>query len=235
MPIGLTTLLPFPFPWSVVPTEPPDLPCFTSLRRVHAEEGKCLRRWPGASKRPSQAGGEVPLPNGGWWALGWPLAGSFPRRGHITTFLLQVPALSPPFGERNTNPLPSPSCLCCADGGCGGCVGARGSRILHTGGAGDFCINVQEDSIQSIACSMHDHPQQWSLWCSNHKSNFKALHHQQTCLSSRSRYSSRSLNTLSGVITNELQSSVRNRQTTVIIPRVPPSLNQGLCNNNMPK
>ena len=40
MPIGLTTLLPFPFPWSVVPTEPPDLPCFTSLRRVHAEEGK---------------------------------------------------------------------------------------------------------------------------------------------------------------------------------------------------
>ena len=58
MPIGLTTLLPFPFPWSVVPTEPPDLPCFTSLRRVHAEEGKCLRRWSGASKRPSQAGGE---------------------------------------------------------------------------------------------------------------------------------------------------------------------------------
>ena len=70
VPIGLTTLLPFPFPRSVVPTEPPDLPCFTSLRRVHAEEGKCLRRWPGASKRPSQAGGEVPLPNGGWWALG---------------------------------------------------------------------------------------------------------------------------------------------------------------------
>ena len=33
MPIGLPPLLPFPFPWSVVPTEPPDLPCFTSLRR----------------------------------------------------------------------------------------------------------------------------------------------------------------------------------------------------------
>ena len=82
--------------------------CFTSLRRVHIEEGKCLRRWPGASKRPSQAGGGVSLP------MGWPLAGSFPRQGHITTFRLQVPALSPSFGERNTNPLPSPSCLCCA-------------------------------------------------------------------------------------------------------------------------
>ena len=29
--IGLSPLLRFPFPWSVVPTEPPDLPCFTSL------------------------------------------------------------------------------------------------------------------------------------------------------------------------------------------------------------
>ena len=127
-PTPTLTLLPFPFPWSVVPTEPPDLPCFTSLCRVHAEEGRCLRRWPGASQRPSQAGGEVPLPNGGWWALGWPLAGSFPRRGHITTFRLQVPALSPSFGERNTNPLPSPSCLCCADGGFG--MGG-GSSVLN--------------------------------------------------------------------------------------------------------
>ena len=82
-----------------------------------------------ASKRPSQAGSEVPPPNGGWWALGWPLAGSFPQRGHITTFPLQFPVLSPSFGERNTNLLPSPSCLCCADGGCGVCVGARGSRM----------------------------------------------------------------------------------------------------------
>ena len=114
--ISLSPLLPFPFPWSVVPTEPPDLPCFTSPHRVHAEEGECLHRWPGASKRPSQAGGEVPLPNGGWWALGCPLAGSFPRRGHITTFRLQDPALSLSFDERNKNRLPSPSCLCCACG-----------------------------------------------------------------------------------------------------------------------
>ena len=100
---------PFPFHslWSVVPTEPLDLPCFTSMRRVHVQEDKCLCRWLGVSKRPSQAGGEVTLPNGGRWALGCPHAGSFPRRGHITTFLLQVPALSPSFGERNTNPLPS--------------------------------------------------------------------------------------------------------------------------------
>ena len=33
---NLPSLLPFPFPWSVVPTEPRDLPCFTSPRRVHA-------------------------------------------------------------------------------------------------------------------------------------------------------------------------------------------------------
>ena len=109
--------------------------CPVSLLCVDSTQRK-LRRWPGASKRPSQAGGEVPLPNGGWWALGWPLAGSFPRWGRITTFRIQVPALSPSFGERNTNPLPSPSCLCCAragappaDGWCGVCVGARGSRM----------------------------------------------------------------------------------------------------------
>ena len=105
-----TPSLSTPFPWSVVPTEPPDLPCFTSLCQVHTEEGNCLRRWPGASKRPSQAGGEVPPPNGSWWALGCPLARSFPRRGHTTTFRLQIPALGPSFGERNTNSLPSPSC-----------------------------------------------------------------------------------------------------------------------------
>ena len=105
LPIGLTPLFSVPFPWSVVPTEPPHLPYFTSLSRVNAEEGNCLRRWPGASKRPSQAGGGVPLPNGGGWALGWPLAGSLPRRGHITTFRLHVSALSPSFGEGNTNRL----------------------------------------------------------------------------------------------------------------------------------
>ena len=113
MSISLSPLLPFPFPWSVVPTEPLDLPYLTSLCRVHTEEGNCLRRWPGASKRPSQAGGELPLPNGGFWALGCPLAGSFPQQVHITTSLLQIPALSPPFGERITYPLPSPFCPCC--------------------------------------------------------------------------------------------------------------------------
>ena len=74
----LPSLLPFPFPWYVVPTEPPDFACFTALCRVHTVEGNSPRRWPGASKRSSQTGGEGPLPNGCFWALGCPLAGSFP-------------------------------------------------------------------------------------------------------------------------------------------------------------
>ena len=65
----LTALCPSsPFPWSAVPTEPPDFPCFTALCQVHAEEGNCPCRWPGASKRSSQTDGEGPLPNGGFWA-----------------------------------------------------------------------------------------------------------------------------------------------------------------------
>ena len=35
------SLLPFPFPWEVVPTQPPDFPCFTAPCRVHTEEGNC--------------------------------------------------------------------------------------------------------------------------------------------------------------------------------------------------
>ena len=35
------SLLPFPFPGSIVPTEPPDFPCFTALCGVHTEEGNC--------------------------------------------------------------------------------------------------------------------------------------------------------------------------------------------------
>ena len=81
--IGLSPLLPFPFLWSVVLTEPPSFHYFTSLCRVYTEEGNCLRRWLGASKRSSHAGGEGPLPNGGFWALGCPRAGSFsPTRAH---------------------------------------------------------------------------------------------------------------------------------------------------------
>ena len=100
------SLLPFPFLWSVVPTEPPDFACFTALCRVHTEEGNIPRRWPGASKRSSQTGGEGPLPNGSLWALGCPLAGSLPRRGHITTFCPSDPTLSLPCGEGIMYPLP---------------------------------------------------------------------------------------------------------------------------------
>ena len=40
-----------------MPTEPPDCPCFTAPCRVHTEEGKCPRRWPGASKWTLSGGG----------------------------------------------------------------------------------------------------------------------------------------------------------------------------------
>ena len=39
------------FPWSVVPTEPLDFPCFTALCQVHTEKGNCPHRWPGASQQ----------------------------------------------------------------------------------------------------------------------------------------------------------------------------------------
>ena len=141
MSIGPSPPLPFPVPWSVVPTEPPDLPCFTSLCRVHTEEGNCLRRWPGASKWQSQAGGEVPLPNSGWWALGCPLAGPFPRQGHITTSCLQIPVLSPPFGERITYPLPSPLCPCCACCAPFPTRGTHGYGLWRVGG-GAFLVPI---------------------------------------------------------------------------------------------
>ena len=41
------SLLPLPFPWSVVPTEPPDFPSFMALCQVHTEEGNCPCRWGG--------------------------------------------------------------------------------------------------------------------------------------------------------------------------------------------
>ena len=84
----------------------PDFPYFNALTWVHTEEGKCRCRWPGAFKRSSQTGGEGPLPNGGFWALGFPLVGSFPRREHITTFCLYDPALSRPCGECIMYPYP---------------------------------------------------------------------------------------------------------------------------------
>ena len=39
------------------------------------------RHWSSASKRSSQTGGVGPLSNGGFWALGRPLAGYIPRWG----------------------------------------------------------------------------------------------------------------------------------------------------------
>ena len=57
-------------------------------------------------KRSSQTGGEGPLPKGGFWAVGCPLVGSFPRRGYMTTLCLSDPAPSPPCGERIMHPLP---------------------------------------------------------------------------------------------------------------------------------
>ena len=66
-------------------------------------------RWPSASKRLSQTGSEGPLPNGNFWALGCPLVGSFPQQGHIITFCLSNPMLSPPFGaSASCSPYPPP-------------------------------------------------------------------------------------------------------------------------------
>ena len=58
-----TSVFPFPFPWSVAPTDPPDFPCFTAPCRVHTEEGNGPRRWPGASKH--LAPPPSPHPGGG--------------------------------------------------------------------------------------------------------------------------------------------------------------------------
>ena len=104
------SLLPFPFPWSVVPTKPLDFPCFTALCQVHTEEGNFPRCWPGAFKRSSQTGGVGPSPTAAFWALGCRLAGSIHRRAQITTLCLSFPALSPPCGERIMYPLP-PLCV----------------------------------------------------------------------------------------------------------------------------
>ena len=109
-------LLTLPFPWSVVPTEPPDCPYFTTLCRVRTEEGSCPRHWPGASKWiPHTSAGGL-LSNGGFRAQGHPLVGLLPRSGDITTIHLSVPVLSPPCGERIISPptpLVSVVCVLC--------------------------------------------------------------------------------------------------------------------------
>ena len=63
------------FPWSVMPTEPPDLPWFTASCRVHTKEGNGPHHWPRESRRTPHAGGGGALPNGGCWALGCPQLG----------------------------------------------------------------------------------------------------------------------------------------------------------------
>ena len=101
-----TSPLPFPFPWLVVP---PDFPCFTALCWVCAEEGNCPCRWPAGAS-------QWTLPKPRWGTSpqrrllgpGCLLAGSLPRRWHITTFRLSIPALSPLCGKRIMYPLPPP-------------------------------------------------------------------------------------------------------------------------------
>ena len=123
----LTTLCP-PSPcldsclaWPYLPTHPslPLVGCANAVPRlslvhcsvsyrVHTEEGNCPRCWPGASKWKCHAGMGGALPNSGLWAPGCPLAGSLPQRGHITTFSLSFPVLSPPCGEHIMCPQPPP-------------------------------------------------------------------------------------------------------------------------------
>ena len=83
MPIGLSppcdlpvppcptfpSLLPFPFPRSVVPTEPSDFPCFTALCRVPTEEGNVPRKVGGGG--------------GGWFCLPYGLGAA---RRQLLTF-----------------------------------------------------------------------------------------------------------------------------------------------------
>ena len=61
------SVLPFPFPWSAVQTEPRDFPCFTALCRVHTEAG---------------GGGMTPLAVvlSAAGSAYWPLAWNPPRR-----------------------------------------------------------------------------------------------------------------------------------------------------------
>ena len=65
----LTSLHALPFPWYVVPTEPPDCPGFATPCRVHTEEGNGPRRWPGAPKRtpPWGWGGSRLSEYAGWY------------------------------------------------------------------------------------------------------------------------------------------------------------------------
>ena len=74
----LTSLLTLPFLWEVLPTEPPDCPCFTALCRIHPDEGNCPHHWPSASKSTPHTSGGGPLPNGGFGAQDVHLRGHFP-------------------------------------------------------------------------------------------------------------------------------------------------------------
>ena len=46
------------------------------------------------------------IPNGGWWALGWPLAGLFPRRGHIKPFASKFPRSILSLASATQTPYP---------------------------------------------------------------------------------------------------------------------------------
>ena len=95
-----------PFP-SVEPGGP--------MREDAASRCNGPRRWSGASKWTPHSGGGGSLPDGGFWSPGCPLAGPLPQQGHITTFCLRVPTLSPPCGERIMSPPPPtcPECVYC--------------------------------------------------------------------------------------------------------------------------
>ena len=58
--------------------------------------GQLPRRWPGTSRWAPPCRRWEPVPNSVSWALGCPVVGSLPQRGHITTFCPSIPMLSPP-------------------------------------------------------------------------------------------------------------------------------------------
>ena len=98
--------------------------CPVSLLRVESMQRKATT---------FTVGQVVPLPNGGFWALGCPLAGSFPRQGHITTSYLQIPALSPPLSSASCTPYPLLYALAV-------CVVSPFPRVARTGmGCGGWC------------------------------------------------------------------------------------------------
>ena len=67
------SLLPFPFPREVVPTEPPDRPCSTALCRVHTRRATALAGGLGGRFRARKVGADRLTPAGGWmgeWVVG---------------------------------------------------------------------------------------------------------------------------------------------------------------------